>query len=105
MIGMYPWEMEMHPELIGEHVFIPYGWKEKKPSKKKVSKLQTLPDLLIHHSRKASEPSKDVQQLSLSIIEDMINDGYSEHFIKQMFADVRTKYEKYKNRQLKLKIR
>lgn len=86
------------------NIRLPYGWEGKKPSKKKVSQLQS-PDLCSHSRKETAEPSKDVQQLSLSLIHDMINDGYSEHYIRQMFTDVRVKYEKYKNRKLKLKIR
>jgi hypothetical protein len=100
MIGMSAEEREMFPEL---ELFIPYGWKEKKLSKKKVRELHK-PDLL-NINFKVAEPSKDVQQLSLSLIQDMINDGYSEHYIKQIFNDVKIKYEKYKSRILKSKIR
>lgn len=83
---------------------LPYGFTEIKPKKNKVTLLQNS-DLLNHTCKKVAEPSKDVQQLSLDLIQDMVNDGYSEHYIKQMFADVRAKYEKFKNRNLKLKIR
>lgn len=40
-----------------------------------------------------AEPSKGVLQLSSDLIQVIVNDGYSEHYIKQVFEDVRAKYE------------